>query len=75
MEEASVNDCLEIISWKYCDSQEDNKGNQSNIIDEIVEGGLNEVQNVNTLLISDTGFRYIIPVNDKKFTPMYKQMC
>ena len=36
---------------------------------------LSEIWNGNKLLISDTGLRYIIPVNVKKFTPRYKQMC
>ena len=36
------------------------------------EGDLSEVWNGNTLLVSDTGLRYIIPVNVKKFTPRYK---
>ena len=40
------------------------------------EGGLiSEVWNGNILLVSDTGLRYIIPVNVKTFTPRYKQMC
>ena len=39
------------------------------------EGGLSEVWNGNKLLVSDTGLRYIISVNVKKFTPRYKQMC
>ena len=39
------------------------------------EGGLSEVWNGNKLLVSDTDLRYIIPVNVKKFTPRYKQMC
>ena len=36
------------------------------------EGGLNEVWNENKLLVSDTGLRYIIPVNVKKFISRYK---
>ena len=30
---------------------------------------------VKYLLVSDTGFRYIIIINVRKFTPRYKQMC
>ena len=36
---------------------------------------LSEVWNGNKILVSDTGLRCIIPVNVKKFTPRYKQMC
>ena len=39
------------------------------------EGGLDEVWNSKKLLVSDTGLRYIIPLNVKKFTPRYKLMC
>ena len=39
------------------------------------EGGISEVWNGNKLLVSDTGLRYIILVNVKKFTPNYKQIC
>ena len=38
------------------------------------EGGLEEVWNGKKLLLSDTGLRYTIPINVKKFTPRYKQM-
>ena len=38
-------------------------------------GGLEEVQNGKQLLVSDTGLRYMIPIDVKKFTPRYKQMC
>ena len=44
----------------------------SDLIKSKNEGGLSEVWNGNTLLVSDTGLRYIIPVNVKKFTPRYK---
>ena len=36
------------------------------------EGGISEVWNGNKLLVSDTGLRYVIPVNVKKFTSRYK---
>ena len=39
------------------------------------EGGLDEVWNGKKLLVSDTGLRYMIPINVKKFTPRYKQIC
>ena len=39
------------------------------------EGGLSEVGNGNKLLVCDTGLRYIIPVNVKKFNPRYEKMC
>ena len=39
------------------------------------EGGLEEVWNGKKLLVSDTGLRYMIPINVKKFTLKYKQMC
>ena len=38
------------------------------------EGGISEVWNGNKLLVSDTGLRYIIPLNIKKSTPRYKQI-
>ena len=36
------------------------------------KGGLNEVWNGKKLLVSDTGLRYIIPINVKKITLRYK---
>ena len=39
------------------------------------EGCLDEVWNGKKLLVSDTGLRYMIPINIKKFTPRYKQIC
>jgi len=39
------------------------------------EGGLDEVWNGKKLLVSDTGLRYMIPINVKKFTPRYNQIC
>ena len=39
------------------------------------KGELNKVWRGNKLLESDTGLRYIIPINVKKFTPRYKQIC
>ena len=36
------------------------------------EGSLEEVWNGKKLLVCDTGLRYIIPSNVKKFTPRYK---
>ena len=36
------------------------------------KGGLNEVWNGKKLLVCDTGLRYIIRSNVKKFTPRYK---
>ena len=39
------------------------------------ERDLNEVWNGKKLLVSDTGLRYIISINVKKFTQRYKQMC
>ena len=39
------------------------------------EEDLSEVWNGNKILVSDTGLRCIIPVNVKKFTPGYNQMC
>ena len=39
------------------------------------EGDLSEVWNGNKLLVSDIGLRYVIPVNIKKFTSRYKQIC
>ena len=36
------------------------------------EGSLEEVWNGKKLLVNDTGLRYMIPINVKKFTPRYK---
>ena len=39
------------------------------------EGGLDKVWNGKKLLVSDKSLRYMIPINVKKFTPRYKQIC
>ena len=39
------------------------------------EGGLSEVWKEDKLSVSDTGLRYIIPINVKQFTSRYKYMC
>ena len=51
------------------------RGIDNDLIKSKNEGGINEVWSGNKLLVSDTGLRYIIPVNVKRFTPRYKQMC
>ena len=38
------------------------------------KGCLEEFWNGEKSLVSDTGLRYTIPINVKKFTPRYKQM-
>ena len=47
----------------------------NNLIKSKKEGGLDEVCNGKKLLVSDTGLIYMIPINVKKFTPRYKQIC
>ena len=39
------------------------------------EGGLSKVWKGSTLLVSDTGLRYIMLINVKTFIPRYKYMC
>ena len=51
------------------------RGLHNDLIKSKNEGGLNEVWNGKKLLVSDTGLRYIFPINIKIFTPRYKQMC
>ena len=39
------------------------------------EGGLSKVWKRSTLLVSDTGLRYIMFINVKTFIPRYKYIC
>ena len=48
---------------------------QNDLIQSKSEGGLSELWKGNTLLVSDTGLRYIISINVKKVIPRYNQMC